>query len=130
MTRTSFLLPIFGVALGVLSACATPLERCIKTANSETATLNRLISETEKNLARGYAIHKTTVPYTYSGVCHNPTIGSYSCPQTGYRTQETPVAIDVPLEKNKLSTLRAKLAPAQKTARQAEQQCHIAHPVT
>ena len=38
----------------LLVACGTPQEQCIRKATSQTRMLNRLIAESQTNLARGY----------------------------------------------------------------------------
>lgn len=41
-----------------LAACGTPQEQCIRGVSAEIATLDRLIAETERNLARGYGMER------------------------------------------------------------------------
>lgn len=116
--------------LALLSSCSTPLEQCLTTANSEYYAISSGIAESERNVTRGYAVHSQTVPYTYTGSCYDYYIGSYSCPQTGYRTQETPVAIDVNEERRKLSSLRKMLPAASTRANAAAEQCRATYPAS
>ena len=50
----------------VLVGCASPRQRCLAAGVAELRTVDRLIAETEGNLARGYAIERE--PYVTSGV--------------------------------------------------------------
>lgn len=118
--------------LALLAACATPQERCIKQGASEETQLINRITETEGNIARGYAIHRQTVPetvfYTCDRVKDGKIIGRYPCPETYYRTVETPVAIDIAEERRKLKTLKEVLPAASRRAAEAADQCRILHP--
>jgi hypothetical protein len=87
-----------------------------------------LRSETSANIARGYAVHSQRVPYQYTGVCYNQYVGSYSCPRTGYRTQQTPVAIDVRLERQKLADIDRMLPQLERQAQAATAQCQATYP--
>lgn len=115
-------------ALGFVGACATPKEQCISEATLNLKTLNGLISETEGNIARGYAIHKQSVPYTYSGTCFNQIVGAYACPQTGSRIQETPVPIDVSDQRKKLVIFKKQLPEAERVAAHKVKHCEATYP--
>lgn len=63
---------LFAPALALtaaLTACGTPQEQCIATNTRELRTVERLISETEANLARGYAIETREVSRPAWVVC-------------------------------------------------------------
>lgn len=128
MSRFSLALP----ALVLLSACATPQERCIRTGASEQSRLLAEIKEAEGNIARGYAIHRQTVPETIFHTCQRVSdgkvVGYYPCPETYYRTVETPVAIDISEERRKLTGLKDALPAAARRAEEAAAQCRILHP--
>ena len=99
----------------IVAGCSTPLEQCVSNATNDYRIVQRVISEAEGNVARGYALHTESIPYTVNQTCYrNDPITyvaiPYSCPQTAYRTQTTPVAIDVAEERRKLTGYR-KLAP-------------------
>lgn len=117
----------FVMTAALISGCSTPLEQCLNNAQSDWRAAAASISEIEGNIARGYAIHTQTVPYTYQGVCYSGTL-SYACPMTGYRTQETPVAVDVNQERQKLAALRKNLPNYKKQAAAASEQCRAAYP--
>ncbi|MEM1428015.1 MAG: hypothetical protein AAGG09_01010 [Pseudomonadota bacterium] len=111
-----------GFTLCLLAACASPREACLRAALSEVATLDRLIAETEANLARGYAIELE--PFVTTGVdfCfgrgayrHGFGTGFRYCNNVETRYREREVAIDPAAERRKLAELRkrrADLAPA------------------
>src|SRR6056297_1080886 len=95
------------VLTSLVAACSTPRESCISDATSDYRTLQSLISEAQQNISRGYALHSETVPYTVQGICYRTDPNTYqsipySCPSTQYRTQTTPVSIDVNAERAKL----------------------------
>lgn len=112
----------------MVAACSTPLERCVDHATSEYDAHLAAISEAKGNIRRGYALHRETVPYTYPGRCHSKTLGTYTCPKTGYRTQETPVAIDVRQEKLKLAQLEKQVLPYRRAAQTGTARCRAQFP--
>jgi len=128
MSRLLLTLP----CLALLAACATPQERCIRQGASEQTRLLNEVKETEANIARGYAIHRQTVPetvfYTCRRVRDGEVVGYYPCPETYYRTIETPVAIDVAEERKRLRGLKDALPGASTRAAEAAAQCRILHP--
>lgn len=97
-------------ALLTLTACATPQERCISSARSEQNGITRQINKIETNIARGYAIHEQTVPYTFIATCLDEASVEYSCEKNGTRIEETPVTIDIAEERRKLIPLQRRLA--------------------
>ena len=52
-----FALPV----LALLAACGTPQEQCINRNTRDLRTVDRLITETEGNLQRGYAYEQITI---------------------------------------------------------------------
>lgn len=112
----------------LLAACSTPLEQCMSDARSELSAMLDLRAETSSNVDRGYAIHRQQVPYQYTGVCYNQDVGNYSCPLTGYRTQETPVSIDVRFERKRLKDIDRRLPQLERQAEAAVSQCRATYP--
>ncbi|PCH70795.1 MAG: hypothetical protein COC12_07900 [Rhodobacteraceae bacterium] len=113
----------------VVAGCTTPKEECLSGATQDYRTVQSLISETNSNIARGYAVHSQSVPYTYQGSCYSYAAATYySCQQTGYRTQQTPVAIDVNAERVKLANYRRLLPQYEAQARAAVSQCNAQFP--
>ena len=118
--------------LALLAACATPQERCIRQGASEQTRLVNEVRETEANISRGYAIHRQTVPETIFHTCRRirdgKVVGYYPCPETYYRTVETPVSINIGEERKKLRGLKDALPGASKRASEAAAQCRIQYP--
>ncbi len=120
--------PAILACLTLVSACSTPLENCISNAQSNYNATYRAIQVAQENVARGYAINRQRVPYQTTGICYNYTIGNYSCMQTDYRTEETPVSIDVNEERQKIKEYSAALPSLQRQAGAATAQCQQTYP--
>lgn len=116
------------LGLATLTACATPLEQCISAANQNVRAINAGIATAEGNISRGYAIHENTEQYISYGTCYNSLGQPYVCPETAYRTVETPVAIDVAEQRKRRDELRKLLPEAEERARRATAQCYQLHP--
>jgi len=100
-----------------LAACATPQERCISNATKDLRTVERLITATERDLRRGFAVDR--VPYTRTtfDLClqqrktsGNVTLGATTCRTVETRYREVPRAIDRRAEQRKLADLKASRA--------------------
>lgn len=126
------LLPLIAAA-ALLSACATPREQCISGATEQYRSVETAMATAQGNIARGYALHTQTVPYTVTSTCYRNDpyrnlVLPYPCPSTQYRTQTTPVAIDVSEERRKLADYQ-KILPQLKEQAQAQvQQCMAQFP--
>ncbi len=112
------------LTLVVLTACASPRQACLRSAFSELATLDRLIGESEANLARGYRIEREPVVTTGLDFCigngiyrTGANVGLRYCNTVETRYREVEVAIDPAAERRTLAQLREKRSAA---ARQAE----------
>lgn len=114
--------------LGLLAACSTPLETCLDDAGREHAAILSGIARIEGNLVRGYAIHRQSVPYEYQSTCWNEHLGDYACAQTGYRTEEIPVAVDLQDQRRQLAQMRGREPAARRQAAEAARQCRAIHP--
>lgn len=122
-----FMIPVLLPVSLVLAACATPREQCISSAGYEYASLTSAAAKTRQNISRGYAIHTQSVPYTYIGTCYVNN-ASYPCERSGYRTEETPVAIEISEERRKLTKFKKQLPKAQRRRDAAIKQCTQLHP--
>lgn len=116
------------VVLSVLSACATPQQQCIHTVSAEARALQAQIRETQATVARGYAVHKQTVPYTSTNVCYNKEKQPFLCPQTQFKRIETPVTVDIAAEKAKLAQLKTRFAKVQRKALSGIEACKKTYP--
>lgn len=117
-----------GIVLTVVAACATPQDQCIARETAEYRAVTAQIKELEKTVARGYALHRQTAPYTEARICHVKGKRHVPCPRTRFHTIETPVSVDMGEVRKKLARLKAhrgKLEPAALSARAA---CRRAYP--
>lgn len=119
---------VFLTVLTMLSACATPQQQCIATASAETRALQAQIKETQATIARGYAVHEQSVPYTSTNICYDGKKQRYLCPRTEFRRIETPVSVDIAAEKAKLAQLKTRFSKAQPKALSGIETCKKAHP--
>ncbi|WP_254656356.1 hypothetical protein [Roseovarius sp. 217] len=115
------------------AGCSTPRESCIASVTRDYRALESLMVETQQNIIRGYAVHSQSVPYTVQGICHwsDPYTYRtlpYPCPSTQYRTQTTPVAIDVSHEKEKLAQYKRLLPDYAARAANGVKQCNAQFP--
>ncbi len=117
----------------VLAACATPRQQCINDATQQVRSVESALSTAQGNISRGYALHRQSVPYTVNHTCyreypHTRTVIPYSCPSTYYRTQTTPVAIDVAEERRKAAQYREVLSGLREAAAARVAQCSAQFP--
>lgn len=130
----------------LLTACGTPQEQCINAVTRDMRVVDRLIAETEANLARGYAYEEVTVylpewvdctprPYNrpQSGATGDPAaevppIKPQMCLEDVPQTTRREVAIDLRAEQAKLDSLKAKRAKQAKAAAPAIAQCKAENP--
>lgn len=112
----------------VITACSTPQEQCISRAAAEYRGLMSKIRTAQENVNRGYAIHRQTVPYTVPDICTDREGKRYRCPRTEYRTEETPVPINIREERRKVATYKARLPAARRAADAGAAQCRVAYP--
>lgn len=115
-------------ALALIAACATPQEQCINSASNEVRSMQSLISTTQGNIARGYAIHRSQQSYEVANICYNKDKKPYTCYDTQYRTVETPVGIDVVEERRKLVNLKKRLPAAARKMNAGVASCRVQYP--
>ncbi|PWE32286.1 hypothetical protein DDZ14_11195 [Maritimibacter sp. 55A14] len=124
MIRLALLLPLLA-----LTACASPLQRCIASETEEVRTLERLIAETQANLDRGYAQRQEVVDGPRVTFCggyghgHRSFYGLNYCHDPYPRTRTVPEAIDRESEQRKLRDLTERLRAVTPRAQVAAQQC-------
>ena len=110
------------IAVLFLGACASFEERCVSRVTEDLTTVNRLIVETQQNLARGYRI-ETEVEYRpratfcsgfgYGYGYRHGYGGARVCTTTSRIERERQVAIDPVVERRKLANLRERQAALQ-----------------
>lgn len=127
MNKTLILLPLIA-----LTACSTPRERCISTANSQLRTLDRLVNETRGNVQRGFALRDVqdvrVVQTTCRGESDEGVEFEFDCEETQTRTRREPVTIDLAEEARKLQQLEKRRAQAARNATEQTRQCIALHP--
>lgn len=114
--------------LGLLVACGTPQEQCINGVTKDLRTIAGLRQETAANIARGYAIDVSYVPYTTYETCYYANGRRYGCPRTYTRKVTQPRTIDVSEEARKLKGLEQKQAALEKQAAPYIAQCKTQYP--
>ena len=118
----------------LLAACGTPQEQCINRSNRDLRTVDRLIAETEANLARGYALETFTVYETQWTWCHSrskagePPRPPHMCLDREPVTKTRPKAIDLQEETRKLAGLKAKRKELARAAQPVIAQCKAQYP--
>lgn len=106
-----------------LLACQSPQERCISNATKDLTVLNRLIQETEANIARGYAIEEKVVDDVRLVFCAGADGKVTTCFEDTVKTEKRPVSIDLEAEKQKLLSMREKRSQLQVQSQAAITQC-------
>ena len=123
-----------------LAACGTPQERCINSVTRDLRVVNRLITETETNLSRGFRLEDVTTYRTVWVDCYPAVIvvqpdGSEAIAQAPRMclddeavTIQRPRAIDPAEERRKLDGLKAQRAKLSRQAEPSIAQCRALHP--
>ncbi|MBQ2262589.1 MAG: hypothetical protein II336_14620 [Loktanella sp.] len=115
-----------------LAACATPREQCINQATRDLRVLNNLVTETQGNLARGYALAEEqqvrTVRKTCRGQNSDGSTFRYRCDETETYTTTRPVAIDLNVEQAKMNSLIQRQQQQRAASDQVVLQCIAIHP--
>jgi hypothetical protein len=129
MKRLTFL------ALAALAACGTPQEQCINRNTRDLRTVDRLIAESEGNLARGYAYETITVYESEWTYCRQrppaegqPDPAPRMCLDQRPVTERRPKAIDLNEEARKLASLRTKRDSLARQAKAVIAQCKAEFP--
>jgi hypothetical protein len=130
------------LSLLLLTACGTPQEQCISSVTRDIRVVDRLIAETEANLARGYAYEEVTVYLPQWVACyrphHHPPVevedpeatppSPQLCLENVPQTTRRAVAIDLMAEQAKLNGLQAKRKQQASAAAPAIAQCKADNP--
>lgn len=121
-------------ALLILTACATPQERCINTATRDMRVVDQLIAESMATLTRGYALESQIVYRSSFEDCTPRATQAYPDPKPKMclvnvpETVTRPKAVDLAAEQAKLKGLQAKSAAQSKVAAKAIAQCRAQYP--
>ena len=112
-------------AIIMVSGCLSPREQCVSDAKIPQRLAMKERGLVAQNLDRGYAVHTQQVPYSYQGQCQDANLKYYPCIVNGYRTQETPVPIDMKREEAKLRKLDARISLILENERRQLAQCAL-----
>lgn len=127
--------------LGLLAACGTPQEQCIARQTRDLRILDRLITETQGNLDRGFALEQVEVfqtrwvtcappppPPFVEGVPPPPPPQPRLCLDDVVETETRAKAINLTEEAQKLASMKAKRKSLAKAAEPAIAACRNAYP--
>ncbi len=121
-------------SLALLTACGTPQEQCIRANTRDLQVVDRLIRETEGNLARGYG-YETAIKHeprwidcTPRPTTANPTPAADLCFEQVPVSVRKEVAVDLTAEKAKLASMKTKRTSLSKAAKGVIAQCKAKHP--
>lgn len=118
----------------VLASCGTPQEQCIRTVSHDMIVLDRLIAETQGNLARGYGFEDTVVYQTDFVDCTpgvttaNPSPRPQMCLDDVPTTVTRPVALDLGAEQAKLASMQKRRAELARSLAPAVADCRVRYP--
>ena len=121
-------------ALLGLVACGTPQQQCVGSVTRNLTVIDRLIAETEGNLARGYAYARVVetrpgfVDCTPDPTPQRPNPRPRQCLEEVSETVSRPVAIDLNAEAAKLASLKTKRAQLARAAAPAIAACQQQYP--
>jgi len=93
-----------------LAGCSTSLEQCVNRSTKELRVVDDLITRTEGNIERGYALESRAEMNLGLQLCTSPSANFHFCTAAQTNPQHTPVAIDLDAERRKLTELRSKRA--------------------
>ncbi|QDY68640.1 hypothetical protein [Qingshengfaniella alkalisoli] len=120
---------ICAISLLVLGACATPQDRCLRQGTYDLRTVNRLIQETERDLARGYTYETELNPVSIGvGYCTGYSGTIRFCGDTGTDTIRRAVPIDAEQKQRELAELKRKQAELQNAAAPRIASCQARYP--
>ncbi len=112
----------------LLSACADQRGECIDEALKDVRVLEKLIEETEENIARGYALQPEPSVKTGVSFCLSPSNPLGICTTTETEVNDRPVAIDALAEQRKLRQLKQREAELRKKAQLEVMACEARFP--
>ncbi|NEY90905.1 hypothetical protein [Tabrizicola oligotrophica] len=125
---------LFLASFLLLAACGTPQEQCISINTRDLQVVDRLIRESESNIARGYAIETETVyepdwiDCTPMPTAARPKPVRRMCYDQVPVTVRREVAIDLNAEAAKLQSLKAKRASLAAAAEGVIAACRTKYP--
>ena len=110
-------------ALALLTACATPLERCVMGAEREIRLLQQELTERRVNLARGYAIERRIQPQMGPAWCRDPYGRVYRCIDWIDTVREFRRPINITTERERIALLERAIAREREIADRQIEAC-------
>lgn len=116
----------------LLAACASAQQSCIDTVTRDLNVVRSLIADTEATIERGYAIQTEQRLVSYSTFCvgAHGKVGVTFCDRVQPVTSNTPIAVDLDVERRKLASLKRKEVELDQKAVAMIAQCKAQHPET
>lgn len=117
-----------------LVGCGTPQQQCISGVTRDLQVVDRLITEVQGNLTRGYAMVSVTQTTPRFGLCavrataENPDARPVACWVDEAETVSRPAAIDLDAEAAKLASLQRKREKLATAASPAVRACELQYP--
>lgn len=117
-----------------LAACGTPQEQCIRSVSHDMIVLDRLIAETQGNIARGYGYQETIAYFPEVQDCSDwPTAARPNpmprrCVEDVPTRVSKPVAIDLGAEQAKLISMERRRAEMARQLQPAIMSCRAQYP--
>lgn len=123
-------------AVVLLAGCATPREACINAATRELGVMDRLISETRRDIERGYTVEERQIVVPRWTQCERIVVGGdgkprterYFCFKDTLETVRDPKAIDIAAEQRKLEGMLTRRARMASEAQRAVASCQARYP--
>lgn len=117
-----------------LAACGTPQQQCVRLASHDMVVLDRLIAETQGNIARGFG-YAQTVETRPEFVDCTPRLwddetapAPQMCLEDVPHTVSKPIALDLQAEAAKLASMQKRRAEMAKTLAPAIADCQARYP--
>lgn len=117
--------------LAVLAACGTPQERCIRRGSADLRTLDRLISDSQSTLNRGYALVEVRVDRRVWVPCGPPPAEGKRpryCPDIVSDYETRPRAVNLDEERAKLLSMQKRRAEMSRAVPAMVAECRALHP--
>lgn len=118
----------------MLAACGTPQEQCIRAATADLRQVDRLITEVEGNIQRGFGYRTVTFQTlewydcTPAAVTGLPPPAPQRCAIPVTDTRREAVALDMAVERRKLADLTVKRAELDRAAIRVTADCKAKFP--
>ena len=111
-----------------LSACINEYEQCVRNNSKDLNVVNELISKSQTTLSRGYGFETLISTEVQEVICLTALGEQATCLVEVGTTYQSPVAVDLDVERRKLSQLLAQQKVLQTRLAQATKACAATYP--